>query len=490
MLITVQFPIADARPFVTDSDLRLPFPDWPSPSASVTKTQFVHHFGEATNRSQEPDSAWPDETVYCNARRGIRFERLETQHTGLPGHRFRPRCAFRRLFCDGQAVVRVEIGIVLEPKTKNEISFEAEELLSIIKDMTELPTRVFRVSGLIKPQKLIFQGKYLAGLYAHASMNKSVDQSLGFTLVEAGEPLILVELNNEETICEFDAAIAKGFTKLDKDSINGAEASFCHLNTVDTWILQKGHASMGQLRNLRLCLTRLHAERVVLDIILNQIRRKRLMNPSTEEAVNLLDRYFADRIKIINREKWGGMQQSEILAAYDATQQVFCPAAQSQLITKYEGCRRQVWEKIEKYQEERNATKSVVTFNIQKGGITVIKKITSGAGSIINVAGRMSNVKNEITNNMSSSETNSEIESLISTLVEELEKIAPQVTQEQMSIFSKNIDALQAEIARDKPDKRWYELSLDGIREAAQSIGEMATPIITVVGKLSALLLV
>jgi len=109
-LITFQFPIADARPFVPQLNLRLPVPDWPEPDTSIDP-QFVHYFGKACERVGEPDEAWPDEIKYCRARRGLRFNSLETCHSGFPGRRFRPQCAFRRLFSDGQAVVRIEIGI-------------------------------------------------------------------------------------------------------------------------------------------------------------------------------------------------------------------------------------------------------------------------------------------------------------------------------------------------------------------------------------------
>ena len=494
MLLTIQFPIADARPFVPDLNLRLPLPDWPEPGTSIGQTQFVHHFGKATERIREPDAAWPDETAYCYAKRGLRFVRLETQHAGFPGRRLRPRCAFRRLFCDGQAVVRVEIGIVPEPRADKKIFLQIEEILSVIRSMTELPTTVPRMSKTVKPQKLILQGKYLAGLYAHASMSESVDHSLGQLLVEAGTPLVLVELDNDEAELDFDDPAAKGFNRLGDDSINGAKALFCHLNTppgiIKTWILQKGRATEGHLRNLRLCLGRLHAEQEALDIILKQIHRKRLINPPTEEAVNLLDRYFNSRLKVIYREKWAGMNQSEILVAFDATQKVIRSASRSLLISRYEGCRRQVWKKIARFQDERKATKILETINIEKGGITVERNVNvNGTGNIVNVAEYMSNVKNEVTNNLAKSEADPEVKSLITELMKEFEKIAAQAKPEQTKKIAKNLDALTNEIASDQPERSWYELSLKGIKEAAQAIGEIADPVISIVAKLSLLLL-
>jgi len=494
VLVTVQIPIADARPFLPRLNLRLPLPDWPEPATAVGP-QFVHYFGKACERVGEPDEAWPDEISYCRARRGLRFDRLETRHCGMPGRRFRPRCAFRRLFCDGHAVVRVEVGIAHGDRTRPLWDLEIAEVLTIAREIAEVPTFVPTLDATVKPRPILAQCKHLARLYAQASMNHAAgEQSLGVQLVEAADPMVLVELKPHEANLDLKPPLAEGLLVVDRSYVNGATALFCRLRAatgiVPTWILQKGTANLGQLRSLRLCLTRLHAEREVLDLILKQIKRGRLSNPPSEEEVNLLDSYFNERIKIVNRDTWGGVRQSQIVAAFDATQAVIRPASQAQLVSRYEGSRRQVWQKIAAYQEQRRATRVVHVLNVEKGAIMVDKQVNvSGTGNIVNVAEYMSSVTNTVNNNLAESSVDAQVKTLIQQLNEQIKQVASAADPSQIRKMGKNLETLSREVASDEPERRWYELSLDGIKEAAQAVGAIAKPIIDIAGKLSALLL-
>lgn len=494
MLVTVQFPIADARPFVTREQLRSPLPDWPDLKTTINP-QFVHHFGRARERVGEPDEAWPDEAKFVLARRGLRFDRLETRHAGFPNRRFRPRCAFRRLFCDGAAVVRAEVGIANQHKAYPLYDLAIGEVLTIARQIAEVPTRVPGLTGEMRLRPILAQGRDLARLYAHASMNRAAaEQSLGLKLVEAADPLLVVELRQDEAHLKVEGPIAEGLTIVDQECINGAKALYGRLTTktgiVAIWILQKGDATIGQLRSLRLCLTRLHAEREVLDLTLKQIHRRRLLNPPSEESANLLDDYFNSRLKIVNRETWGGMLQSEIVASFDATLAVVRPASQAELISRYEGCRQQVWKKIEAYQEKRRATRSVTTITVEKGGTVVEKKVNViGTGNIVNVAEYMSNVTSTVNNHLAESNADAEVKGLIKQLNQELERVAPRTDPVSTKKMGKNLEALSREAASDEPERRWYEVSLEGIKEAAEAMGAIAKPILGIVAKLSALLL-
>lgn len=190
LLITLQFPTSDARPFIPQLNLRLPVPDWLYLSAGF-HPQFVHHFGQATTRNREPDQAWPDEITFCRARRGLRFDQLERYHVGLPRRRFKARCAFRRLFCDGQAVVRMEVGIAATRNTPSSLTpLTIGEVLSVAREIAECPTIVPNPEERPSSKPIIAQGKSLARLFAHASMNKVNAEHVktGMRLVESADP--------------------------------------------------------------------------------------------------------------------------------------------------------------------------------------------------------------------------------------------------------------------------------------------------------------
>jgi len=213
---------------------------------------------------------------------------------------------------------------------------------------------------------LLFQGHALARLYARATLEvrSPQRQKVADGLVEAGDPLMLIEVNDNEVSIEQHPS---GFISVNPGAVFGARLYFGRIkvNTsiIATWLLFANSASRSQIRSLRLCLMRLHAEQVALDLVLKQIQRGRLLNPTTEAEVGKLDHYFNRSTRLINREMWGQVSQSAILEAFDAAQMVIPPANRKNLVDRYDGARRQVWEKVDLYQIRR-ATARVVSVNV------------------------------------------------------------------------------------------------------------------------------
>ncbi|MCJ8320972.1 MAG: hypothetical protein HRT52_11660 [Colwellia sp.] len=493
MQVALQFPIADARPFSSTTNLRLPLPDFPEPITEINP-QFVHYFGKACERIDEPDEAWPDEIKYVRANRALKFDKLESRYCGFPSSKSQPKCTYRRLLSDGSAVVRAEVGFRLINSVKNK-KYSLKEVLSIISDIAEIPCIVPSPGNIDKIRPILAQGINLTKLYSFASSKRSAEKEpVNFNLVESGSPLIIVELKANEVNVDIWTKYSNRAIKVESKNVNGANVLFCRFGTkvgiVSTWILEKGSASNEQLRSIRVCLTRIHAEREVLDLILKQIHRGNILNPSDEESINRLDEYFNKRLNIIKREMWGGMKQSAIVNAIDATHDVVRSAIQAQLVARYEGGRRQVWNKINNYQEDRQSSKIYKTIFIENGGIMTDKNITvGGTGNIVNIAEYMSNVTNTVNNNMSSPNGEEDIKQMIIQLTKEIEDISSIADASQIEIMGKNLEALSKESVSVQPEKRWYEFSITGIKEAAQAVGSIANPIIETLKKLSTLVL-
>ena len=113
MLITCQFPFADARPFLNEETHRLAAPDWPDAEAG---REFMRSIGGVRPRLSGGEQFWTGEGVYCDAARLLRFPpRLSSRKLAPSAGGSALACQFRRLFSDGGAVVRVELGLVLQP---------------------------------------------------------------------------------------------------------------------------------------------------------------------------------------------------------------------------------------------------------------------------------------------------------------------------------------------------------------------------------------
>ncbi len=495
MLVVFQFPIADVRPFDGDADLRMPLPDWPNPETDI-RPQFVHHFGRAVERRRSADPAWPDEIKFCLARRAIRFADLARYHVGLPSSRMWPKGSFRRLFCDKRGVlVRVEVGLIHDRRVSKLVGLDAHRLLTILKELCELPTLVPQVGRAESKNKLLRQGTALAKLYAFATLSRSASQKAlrAETLVEAGSPLILVELDRGEAGFPL---IPEGFVGVPVQKAFGANLAFGRLRTsigvVGTWILQRGTEKVDQHRSLRLCLMRLHAEQETLDLILKQIQRKQLLNPPKPEIIDKLDDYFNETTRIVNRVGWGPVDQSAILAALDAAEQVTPSLTRRNFVDRYSGARRQIWKKVEEYQARRGATRLVPVVNVNKGGLFVDKNVTinqSGTGNIANVAEFMSEVTNHVTNNLERSSSGEDVKQLVKQLSDQITAISSKVDPKQTQRMGTDLQTLSSEMAQPEPRRAWYELSLKGLKEAAQAVGDIAKPVIDTVSKLMTLLL-
>jgi len=326
-------------------------------------------------------------------------------------------------------------------------------------------------------------------------MNRDVDgRARGLQLVEAGDPQLFFELRPSQKVLFADVLEDVGFARVQPSSVQGATVLFGRLQTdagiVPVWVLHRGTAEQSQLRRLRLCLSRLHAEREVLDLVLKQLKRGRLLVPFDEEAANLLDAYFNEHLRILSRESWGGISQSAVINAFDATLSVVRPAAQADLVQRYQGSRRQVWNKIQEFQERRRATRLISVTRIEEGAIKVDKRVTvSGTGNIVNVGEYISNVTNTVNNQLADSNESDEVKELIAQLTSQIAEVAPQADPSQVKKLGKNLEALGKEAAAEEPDQAWYEVSLKGLKEAAEAVGEVAGPIVSTVSKLTKLLL-
>ncbi len=111
--------------------------------------------------------------------------------------------------------------------------------------------------------------------------------------------------------------------------------------------------------------------------------------------------------------------------------------------------------------------------------------MSGGTGNIVNVAEYMSNVTNTVNNNLAGAGTNAEVKQLMQGSLNRLAWLRRWLTRPQTQKMGKNLESLSKEVASSQPDRRWYDLSLAGIKEAAEALGEIATPILTIVGKLT-----
>jgi ferredoxin len=115
--------------------------------------------------------------------------------------------------------------------------------------------------------------------------------------------------------------------------------------------------------------------------------------------------------------------------------------------------------------------------------------IASGQGNIFNIAEYMSGITNTVNQNVSNSASSDEVKELTKKLAAQIAEISPKIDPSISQQMGSDAKVLSEEMTKPHPRKPWYEISLNGIKEAATLVGEVGKPILEIVDKLLPLLL-
>lgn len=137
----------------------------------------------------------------------------------------------------------------------------------------------------------------------------------------------------------------------------------------------------------------------------------------------------------------------------------------------------------------------VIIQQSKSGGNVVEKKekvIEIGANTQISapiiIADSIENSFNALAKSNINDETKVLLEQLLKA-VNEINKRAVPEKVESAESMARDAESLVKEATSAKPRRKWFEVSIEGLKQAAINLGEVATPVIELLGKLSPLLL-
>ena len=324
MFAVIQFPIADGRCFIEGiasggTPPRLRRPDlkqlnWGPPP------DYLRYFGRVVERKRGKLSAWTDERAFFRADRAIRFVDLQEHPLAADPVSLYAACAFRRFFSNGESVARVEIGM-RAPSGGSVSGLTASQCQDLVTSFARLPTKVRAVgTGPSKtpvyhaPAALARQGNHLTRLYRFASAIDIPAEELAAQspLVRSGLPLVVVEFERHEA-SDFPAHTFIA----DPAAIGGAQLGFAFVpfgkdDRVPTWFLRPGSADGERVRNLRLVLLRMHAQRQALNLILKLVEDKVIVHQEGTETGRLLETSLNAAMTIVEKPDTFGVSQPEL----------------------------------------------------------------------------------------------------------------------------------------------------------------------------------
>jgi hypothetical protein len=455
--------MGDARVLSSEGSGRLSRPDWGNID-TFGNTQFVRYFGPVVDRRKPADVAWADERFFCHAKHAMALPDLQASRD--------IRCAFRRLFvAEGKVVARIEVGF--SPTVP--VGETPEALVAVPLSIGRLAARVPEEGGPGSTRPLISQGRRLARLYAYSTTKKGAPTESA-RLVEAGRPMVLVELRRSEAFTPPESTRV-----IDPERVGGCDLAFLWLATdsggVPAWIMRPGR-DPSRARSLRLSLLRLNAERESLAVVIRLMNREALhFEPETDPGQRLKD-YLNTSTRRLKQDTWSGISQSAVVEAIDATQEVTESADREGLQRSLEGVEHQIAAKVESYFKEREATRPGETYNVSEGGIVVNRGInikdSTITGSNVIAAETMRDALVKFQAAPVSDERKQAVADLVNVATDLVGKLPDEKAKADVT---KRVEVITKQAAEDEPLEDVVRAAGETIVKIGQGVADLAEPI-------------
>lgn len=311
MLISVQFPLADCRPFLDMETHRLDKPAWPQVCGS-----YIRGFGGV--RKLDPTKRWPGERVFCSGDQAVRFTSDPKQiRDGVREVATALGCAFRRLVLDEPAVARFEIGFTRNRGCLRLRSMGPKEVSSTIRAILQLPMRVAHAGAAIDCE-MSECGEHLAAHYLRATTKRLKGKTFNTEpwWISAGDPLLIMQYDSGQI-----AELPPYCQRVPGTEEWGLEIHHFHFRYKNrpypVWLLGAksetlASADEDRLQRLWKRLLKLHVERECLQQILWAVAHQKIrVGPKTESSERL--QYYLDKsIETLSRASALGLPQAEL----------------------------------------------------------------------------------------------------------------------------------------------------------------------------------
>lgn len=458
MWITLQFPFADIRNFVTQNTFRLSEPSLPF--VNPAKQEFVRSFGLIQYRKLGGFRF--DEEVFCDAAKALRF-------AGPPGKGAKYQAIYRRLYSDGEVICRQESFFRIAKEAYTAKNFLADFLRTGV----TLPSKNGTQTAELKDA-----GKHLAALYLYATTRLSEGNQLSENWVQAGNPLVFMELESSQ------ATIPKWAKVVFSDD----HLALYHLPLIinnlkiNVWIVKKYLINKDAFRRLRLAVLRTHAELECLKQVLRVISQGKIINPQAEKIPDGLQNYLNNSITNLQKPKRYGIDQEEIIAVYRNFEEFVDLNERETLLDRLQSIRNNFFKNLEKFttpQEITQQTFYITGEMVQVGGNNMTKiNSTIGDGNTFHGDLAVAEViKDSFNKTASAKGGNDELFAKLNELTELVAKLCEQLPPNESQTAARDLKTLVDESTSPAPRQEWYKLSAEGLIKAAKTCAALAGPI-------------
>jgi hypothetical protein len=491
MFAAIQVPIADARIFFSDDAGRLRRPGWPF---AVTNKEFVRSFGVVRARPTGPFADWT-ESAYCEADRILRFPSgFGRVSVGRDGRYTVLRCVYRRLFSDGDAVVRLECGLTTRAGSGVNETFDSDGLTHLVGACLAVPVSV-KQPGRTYTGDLATAGVSLAATYRRATgrVGANSDQSW---MVTAAAPAIVVQHIGDPV-----GPALQHYRRVDElsddDVVCLHARTQCSKQDVQTFVLRHVvDVDRDKLRRLRHFLFRRHAQREAIKAVLALVRQQRLCYEMGVPESERLSRWIDATLKALTqRSAFGFVVGSEVRLAL-GLDDVISPGEADLLANQLQEVRASV----------RGRLRAVVstgapqpTLVIKAAGSFLLgntigemnmedhtTQVGNISGSTIGGIGSKFSVSDSL-NTITNGTGSDELKTLLKELAEQVATMTANASPEHAQAAARNAADLISEATAGDPRPSVLKALGEGLKSAAEAVGKVGLPVVAVVAKILAL---
>lgn len=126
---------------------------------------------------------------------------------------------------------------------------------------------------------------------------------------------------------------------------------------------------------------------------------------------------------------------------------------------------------------------------IQSEEMTMSKiEVNIGDGTIITGDFVVAHSIKDSFNKASIADISNDLKDLLKSLVKEVGKISDKLPEEKAKEVARDLETLTAEATSKTPRKKWWQLSVEGLKQMAKDVGEIGKPILEIISKIVPLL--
>lgn len=361
-MVSLQLPFADLRAFLSHTG-KLYRPAWPTPEPD---DEFVRSYGNVQTRWGGGLRGWVGENEVARADRGIRFDgqipSYVSPHSNL---RVPLQCAFRRLFFDGLAVGKCEIGLNTRVYRKTMLDLkDASETRDFLQHVLNIRVNVKNPLEQEKSRELGGAGKLIARSYASVTTGTSgghpkVMPVEGWVL--AGQPLQFIVIRKGEHV-PWPYPL-KPVTIPEEYHF---ELGYCLVpfagRRIPAWVLKiRSEGEPSSARTLRLYLLRLHAEHECLRLVLRGVDDGSIDVTTGLGEADALQRY----INVSTQHIWRWESKAEALISDNFNYGTIAEIARSSEDQINPGRRDALLERLQQVRVRKNILRKVEEYTGQ-----------------------------------------------------------------------------------------------------------------------------